>query len=200
MFVPLDFIPFRLDAGGDVIVGAGEQGLVRWSARTGLQLVDAGASLSRIGGLGTTRALDLIAGSDFDGRAFRWTRRNRSALASAEYFARLAGASHPESSRSESSRSESAGAKQEERYRWFAPGVAEVVLLAVQDGGHVSPARTPTSQPSSAGSIAPSTAPWRRGASSHASLGPSVADDRTRSRSSGIGSIGPRPTPAAFYA
>lgn len=70
---PLDFIPFQLNASGDVIVGASEHGLVRWSANTGLQVVDAGASVSKLVGLGTTKELDLIAGSDLEGRAFRWT-------------------------------------------------------------------------------------------------------------------------------
>ena len=71
--VPLEFIPFQLNASGDVIVGAGEQGLVRWSANTGMQVMDADAGLSKIAGLGSTEALDIIAGSDLDGRAFRWT-------------------------------------------------------------------------------------------------------------------------------
>jgi hypothetical protein len=70
---PLDFVPFRLNEGGDVIVGAGKDGLLRWSESAGVQIVDAGATLLRIGGLGVTKALDVIAGSELDGRVFRWT-------------------------------------------------------------------------------------------------------------------------------
>ena len=69
----LDFIPFRLNPAGDVIVGAGEQGLVRWSADTGSQVVDAGAPLSMLMGLAVTTTLDVIAAADRNGRAFRWT-------------------------------------------------------------------------------------------------------------------------------
>lgn len=76
--VPLDFIPFRLNDDGSLIVGASAEGLVRWSEGAGSRVIDPEPSLSAMGSLSVATAADVIAGSVIAGRAFRWTAANGS--------------------------------------------------------------------------------------------------------------------------
>jgi hypothetical protein len=69
----IDFVPFELNHDGSVIVGARDEGLVRWTVGTGAQVIEPGAGLSRLGSLAITAELDVVAGSDLMGRGFRWT-------------------------------------------------------------------------------------------------------------------------------